>query len=378
MLVNMNKPHSKAPALVLSAVLPLALLVVLALVLFAVPAAGAGTANGAAKAAISQVAVNGTKVTVSGRVTLPVDTAAERRLTRVVLSLIDSSGKVEQLSAKIDAKRRFKATKTTKLIGPLTVVAQVKIGGKTSGRQVRKAFAGPLSAEGGAKGGSGPGGPLSPGSGGALPPTPPPGIPPMVGLFKLEQGTQTISGQFAGTYFRMLGIQNGDSAALNKEFTLLSPGTEGGLRTDIYQPPPDPAFSEPVTGINNALANRIVQPQTFLGVKFAIATAPFDLQTGTPVPLPTIYTSEGKIGGQISYWDAQWGGESFNQGVPKPDGTYPSFNAGGEIRNSVPLSGTYDPVTSHFLMTWRSLIAEGPFGNQLGEWHLEGTFVPAT
>jgi hypothetical protein len=348
-----------------------ALLVALALALVVVPASGAGTTKGApAKVVISQVSVKGTKVTIAGRVTLPVETAAQRQRTRVALSLIDSSGKTEQLSAKIDAKQRFKATKTTKLIGQVTVVAQVKIGGKTSGRQVRKAFAGPL-AEGGAKGGSGAGGPLSPGSGGTLPPTPPPGVPPLVGLFKLEQGAQTVSGALSGTYFQMLpSVYNGDSTAFNKDFTLLNPGTEGGLRTDIYQPPPEPAFSG-----NNALANRIVQPQTFLGNNFSIATAPLDLQTSTPVPLATIYASEGKIGGQISYWDAQWGTLSFNQGTPKPDGSLPA----GELGNpTIALTGTFNAMTSHFVLFWRSLIVGGPFNGFTGEWHLEGTFVPAT
>ena len=353
----------KAPALPLSAVLPLALLVALASTSFAASAAGAGAAHGVpAKVVISQVAVKGKKVTIAGQVKLPVDTAAQRQRTRVVLSLIDSSGKVEQLSAKIDAKRHFKATKTTKLIGQLTAVALVKIGGKPSGPQVSKRFAGPLAgsgAGGGTKAGGGAGG-----AGGALPPIPPPGTPPLVGLFKLEQGTQATSGKFTGTYFRMVGIFNGESTAINKEYTLLTPGTDGGLHTDIYQPPPTPAFSG-----GNALADRIVQPQAFLGNNFSIATAANDLQSGTPVPLATIYAFEGKIGGQISYWDAQWGTLSFNQGSPKPNGSTVGTAA---------LTGTYNAVTSHFAFGWTSLIEGGPFGGMTGEWHLEGTFVPAT
>src|SRR5450755_1680446 len=37
-------------------------------------------------------------------------------------------------------------------------------------------------------------------------------------------------------------------AGADKDYTLLSPGTDGGLRTDAYQPPPSPAFGSGTSG----------------------------------------------------------------------------------------------------------------------------------
>ena len=71
--------------------------------------------------------------------------------------------------------------------------------------------------------------------------------------------------------------------------------------------------------------------------------------------------------GQITAWDAQWKGLSFNQGAPKADGTFPGSTA-------LP-TGTYDAATGHYVLTWTSVIVGGPFGGFIGEWHLEGTFV---
>jgi hypothetical protein len=376
---------SKARGLPTSLVLPLALLVALALTLLAVPASGAGTANGvAAKAAISQVTVNGTKVTISGRVTLPVDTATQSRRTRVALSLIDGLGKVEQLSTKIDAKGRFKATKTTKLTGQLTVVAQVKIGGKTSGRQVRKAFAGPGSAPGGgtskgagtAAGATGTGSGAAAGGGGA------PTGTPLVGLFKFEPGTQAISGKITGTYFRMMAngspVTNGDSPFADKSYTPLRPGTDGGLSTVEYQPPPSPAFA----GIGpegeedgNALAGRIVQPQTFFQINFSTVTDSVALPFADAASVPVILNDNGTLSGQITAWSAAWNGLYFSQGSPKPDGSLGgTWGYGG----TTPLTGTYNAATGHYQISWQSLIEGGPFGGFSGQWFLEGTFVPAS
>jgi hypothetical protein len=365
------------------------LLVPVALVACAVPGVSAQAATPTAKVTLSQVSAKGTKVTVAGRVRLPRDTAAIRRKTQVAVTLANAKGKKESFSAKLDAKRRFTATKTTKLTGALGLSVVVRIAGKRSGATVTRkravtvkvgegATGGPAPVGGagttggtGGSGGAGAGSGSTPGS----PASPVQGTP-LNGLFRLDPGAQSASGAISGTYFQMLGngapLPNNDSTALDKGYTLLRPGTDGGLRTDVYQPAPSPAFSGTIDGrpTGDALANRIVQPQSFFQVKFSTVTDAVDPQTGQADPLPRILVQDGRLTGQTTAWVAQWNGLSFNQGSPKPDGTSPG--------STTPVSGTYDAATGHFVLQWKSLIVGGPFDGFTGSWHLEGTFVPAT
>jgi hypothetical protein len=366
------------------------LLVPIAALACAVPPVTAQAASApGAKVTVAKVSAKGAKVTVTGSVKLPHDTAAIRRRTRVALTLADPKGKQEAFSASLDAQRRFRVIKATKLTGALGLSAVVKIGGKRSGATVTRkrvvtikpstaqkpgattpagstGATAPGAAGGGTSAGAGPGAPAAPTQG-----------TPLVGLFRLDAGAQAASGAISGTYFQMLGgvnqepVSNGSSTALDKNYTLLAPGTDGGLRTDIYQPAPSPAFAGTVGGqpTGNALANRIVQPQKFFEIDFSIVTAAADAQTGQADPLPGIFVRDGKLTGQTTAWDAQWNGLSFNQGSPKPDGTSPG--------HTEPVTGTYDAAGGHFVLQWKSLIVGGPFDGFTGRWHLEGTFVPA-
>ena len=81
---------------------------------------------------------------------------------------------------------------------------------------------------------------------------------------------------------------------------------------------------------------------------------------------PTVRT----LSGQVTAWAAQWNGDSFNQGSPKPDGSLP--------KPTTKLTGTYNPTTRAFTLVWTSLIVGGPFNGFAGYWHLAGTFVPAS
>ena len=365
-------------------------LLVPAAVLACTVVSGPAQAAPAAKVAVSKVSVKGAKVTVVGSVKLPHDTAAIRRASRVAVTLADAKGKKESFSAKLDAKRRFRATKTTKLTGALGLSAVVKIGGKRSGATVTRkravtiktgtsqkpGAAGPGGGSPGSAGSGGSGGGTPAGAGSGTPAGPARGTP-LVGLFKLDEGKQAVSGALSGTYFQMLGgasespLPNNDSTGLDKNYTLLAPGTDGGLRTDVYQPAPSPAFAGTVGGqpTGDALADRIVAPQKFFAIDFGIVTGAVDAQTGQADPLPQISVQDGKLTGQTTAWDAQWNGLSFNQGSPKPDGTSPG--------HTQPVTGTYDPTTGHFVLQWKSLIVGGPFDGYTGSWHLEGTFVPA-
>jgi hypothetical protein len=197
----------------------------------------------------------------------------------------------------------------------------------------------------------------------------------LVGTFRLVAGS--CSGNSAtGTYFRMITpggslssgpfFQNPDSACADKTFTVSTPGTDGGLVTGRYQPNPSPVFS----GTGGALSNRIVAPQPFTAINFGIATNPVDPQTGTHVPFPTITVNGGSLSGQTEAWSVAWNNQYFNQGTPKPNGTRPGLTS--------PLSGTYDPSSHAFVLTWSSQVVGGPFNGFTGYWHLQGTFVPAS
>jgi hypothetical protein len=161
-------------------------------------------------------------------------------------------------------------------------------------------------------------------------------------------------------------LSNGSSSAGDQSYTLLRPGTDGGLISGGYQPPPNPAFGG---ALSNALASRITQPQTFEGIDFSVSTSPSDPQTSTAVPAPSIIDDGGNLSGKLQAFTAEWSGQYFNQGSPKPDGSSPGITA--------PLSGTYNETTHAFVMTWTSTIVGGPFNGFTGYWHLAGVFQPS-
>ena len=196
---------------------------------------------------------------------------------------------------------------------------------------------------------------------------------PLVGTFAIAPGT--CASTVSGSYFRMIlptgdangpFAGNGDSECADQTYTPLSPGTDAGLITGTQQPAPNPAFDS----AGNGLASRITRPTPFYGVHFAVSTEAVDPQTGTTTPAPVIAVdANGALSGTLPSFGASWNKQTFNQGSPKPDGSYPG--------NSSRLAGTFDAATGAFTLTWRSQIEGGPFDNFTGVWHLEGTFDPA-
>jgi hypothetical protein len=195
----------------------------------------------------------------------------------------------------------------------------------------------------------------------------------LVGTFRLAPGS--CSGGASGSYFRMIlptgdqqgpWIDNADSTcASDHTYTLLAPGSDGGLVTGSLQPAPSPGFD----GNGNSLAARIVRPVKFFGVEFAASTNAKDLQSGAATPAPTVQVDGGRLTADLSSFDATWNKQAFNQGSPKPDGSRPG--------NTTPAKGTYDATSGRFTLEWTSQIVGGPFNNFTGQWHLTGTFVPA-
>ena len=178
----------------------------------------------------------------------------------------------------------------------------------------------------------------------------------------------------SGSYFRMIYpngrpgrgpfFANSDSTAKDKTYTLFTPGIDGGLRTGGFQVQPSPAFAP--NGF--ALANRIVKPLPFAGIKFSLSTAPTDVQSGIGVAAPRIVARGRRLTGDLRAFTAEWNSIYFNQGAPKPGGRFP-----GDTRA---LSGTYNSRTHRYAITWVSQIVGGPFNDFSGYWHFTGIFRP--
>jgi hypothetical protein len=385
-----------APRQALARVLVLTLIALSATVLPAA-ASAAGPAFAAkargATVTLTKTVVQGTTITIAGRVRLPVDSAKARKRTVVWLSLTSVSQGAkhsETFTAKLDAKGRFLATHATNLVGALGLRVLVRIDGKISGKKTldtvnvasssksdstgASTSAG-TSPAGSSTSGSSPSGSSTSGSSpsersssGTETPT---GPVDLSGTFELEPGADD-AGAISGSWFEMLDpespprpLENGNSPLANKDYTPLLPGTDKGLETFAYEPAPSPAFSSG----GNALAEEIMQPQNFFGDNFSVVSQASDPQTGESDPLPQIVDTNGQLSGQITAWSVGWNKQWFNQGSPKPNGTTP----GGTTTPT----GTYDATTGHYVLEWKSLIVGGPFNSYEGSWHLEGTFVPA-
>jgi hypothetical protein len=195
----------------------------------------------------------------------------------------------------------------------------------------------------------------------------------LVGTFELTPGS-CAHGKVAGTYLQMIlpsgsssgpFMSNSDSSCSNQAYTIVSGGTDGGLVTGGYQPTPQPPF----TASGNARANRITAPAQYEGTAFATATEPVDPQTHTKVSAPTVTNNGGRLSGDLRSFAVTWNNQNFNQGSPKPDGTYP-----GDTSRP---TGTYNAATGAFTLNWTSQVVGGPFDKFTGKWHLVGRFVPA-
>jgi hypothetical protein len=174
------------------------------------------------------------------------------------------------------------------------------------------------------------------------------------GNFKLSAG-KFRHGRAGGSYFRMVFpgggryFKNPDSRAADKSYTLLRPGSAGGLTSGRYQQHPVPAFD----GAGNSQARAITRPEKFAGILFGVSTEPRNAQTGGNVPAPAISVNGHSLSGQVLGFTATWNKLYFSQG-------------------SGSVSGRYNPRTHAYLLIWTSLIKGGPFNGFTGYWHLQG------
>ncbi|MFT4042720.1 MAG: hypothetical protein QM673_06105 [Gordonia sp. (in: high G+C Gram-positive bacteria)] len=191
---------------------------------------------------------------------------------------------------------------------------------------------------------------------------------PINGTLSIASGS-CANGTATGSFFRMIlpagntsgpFLSNSDSTCSDKTITLLSPGTDGGLRSGSYQPQPAQAFDAQ----GNAVAGSVTNPVKFYGVGFATATNPTDPQTGRSTGRPQLYLDGSTISGDLSAFGVTWNKQVFNQGSPKPGGSYPG--------KTTAVRGQYDASTGTYQLEWTSQIVGGPFNNFTGLWHLTG------
>ena len=224
----------------------------------------------------------------------------------------------------------------------------------------------------------------------------------LVGLFKLTGGS-VVGDRITGSWFQMLQpggnaktgpyMKNANSPAEGGLATLLQPGSAGGLRTGGYQSQPTPAFDAG----GNSLADAIMTPTKFFGVRFSVSTNKVDMQTKTQVAPPTVWLDHGRLSADLSSWAASWNNQNFNQGAPKPELSTGAKAPGQEQATRVwdwvsqewlssapkptikgtDATGSYDSKTKSFVLEWTSLIVGGPFNGFTGVWHLEGAYVPS-
>lgn len=196
------------------------------------------------------------------------------------------------------------------------------------------------------------------------------------GVMTLTPG-DCAGGTPTGSSFRMISpggkpdagpfVKNGDSTCSDKEYSLLAPGTDGGLDLGGFQEFPDPAFD----AAGNGMAGNVLKPVKFFGIDFALACAKTDAQTKAETSAPMLTADEsGKVTGTLSCWQAAYNNAYYNQGAPKPDGSNPGFTSAG-------VTGTYDKASGKVVLEWASTIVGGAFNNFGGSWHLEGTLPAA-
>ena len=156
------------------------------------------------------------------------------------------------------------------------------------------------------------------------------------GVFHIDTGSYIrLREPKSGPFFK-----NPYSADTNKTYTLVTSGSQGGLRTGVTQPAPTPAFDAK----GNSLSGAIIKPANFTGILFGLATT----------SAPSISVSDNKLTGQLDGLVAQWNKQTFKQG-----GT---------------VTGTYNAKTHRYVLTWTSLVSGGPFNGFTGYWRLQGTF----
>jgi hypothetical protein len=197
----------------------------------------------------------------------------------------------------------------------------------------------------------------------------------LVGTFDIQGGHCTASsGAPTGSFLVIVDsadsktVGNPDGGCKNKYYTPLSPGTQKGIETGEFQEDPIPTFD----GHGDSLADAIIAPVSFLGVKFGMSTSPDDVQdapNGPPAFTPPTATIRGtKLTLNLRSLNITYGGGPNSS--CKNDAGYGCWNLGSKVAQ-----GSYDPKTHQYVVQW----FVGETFTQLGDSMIvrfQGTFVP--
>ena len=149
-----------------------------------------------------------------------------------------------------------------------------------------------------------------------------------------------------------------------------APGGAGNARLSFRSPDsrsvasvqPMPNIAGPITAEYLGIRPRLLDGTNIGGSSFvahalraARAIATGEIEVALITYASTQRSDGGKLSGDLSAFAATWNKQAFNQGAPKPGGATP----GGTARPS----GTYDPTTRAFSVTWSSQIVGGPFNS---------------
>jgi hypothetical protein len=195
------------------------------------------------------------------------------------------------------------------------------------------------------------------------------------GTFDLHPGHCTsTNGSPSGSFLVVVDSANAKTVAnpagkcADPDYTPLIPGVDKGIETGTFQNNPTPTFD----AHSNSLADALIEPASFLGTKFGMATSAQDVQdapNGTPAFNPPTATVRGTaLTLDLRSLNITYGGTP-NTTCSNGQG-YGCWNLGSKSAN-----GTYDAKTHQFVVQW----FVGEAFTELGDSMIirfEGTFVP--
>lgn len=198
----------------------------------------------------------------------------------------------------------------------------------------------------------------------------------LTGLFKLAPGRCTsATAKPTGSYLIVISasqnkaVRNSRGGCVNKNFTVLRPGTDGGLITGRFQAAPTPLFD----ARRNSRAGAIIKPVRFGPFRLGFATDAHDEQDAVgsaPAYVAPIATVSGKaLTVDLRSLVISYGGQ--------PNSTCASgYGIGCWELGSRSASGSYDPITHRFVIDWFTGESFTPKGDSI-EVRLAGRFVPS-
>jgi hypothetical protein len=167
---------------------------------------------------------------------------------------------------------------------------------------------------------------------------------------------------------RSRAVRNPRSTCGDHDYTLLRPGTEGGLTTGRFQPEPSPAFD----AHRDSTATHLIAPVAFGPYRLGFATNRRDEQdapNGAPAyPAPSAIVSEGTLDVDLRSLVMTYAGNAEAT-------CRQSYGVGCWNLGSRSAQGTYDASTRRFTIDWLTGESFVPTGDSI-EVHLEGTFDP--